>query len=147
MTRRPDGWISGQIGVRTGWFDRPDGWQGTWISSDLQTLNSGTPVYSIFTLKWFCSNTEWGQNTNRYIILGGIMNWVVLLFFGSFLVSIWWCDLVLKSGYGSVLFSHFTARIFLHLATSSCKKYIARNVYWFGVEIRLWLCPVLPLYC
>jgi len=33
-------------------------------SSDLQTLNSGIPVYSIFTHKWFCPNTEWGQNTN-----------------------------------------------------------------------------------
>jgi len=31
MTRRPDGWNSGQMGVRTGWLDRPDGWQGTWI--------------------------------------------------------------------------------------------------------------------
>jgi hypothetical protein len=35
-----------------------------WISSNLQTLNSGIPVYSIFTLKWFCPNIEWGQNTN-----------------------------------------------------------------------------------
>jgi hypothetical protein len=23
--RRPDGWNSGQMGVRTGWHDRPDG--------------------------------------------------------------------------------------------------------------------------
>jgi hypothetical protein len=68
----PDGWHSGQMGVRTGWLDRPDGWRGTWNSSDLQaelsdiTLNRGIPVYIIFILKWFCPNTEWGQNTNRW---------------------------------------------------------------------------------
>jgi hypothetical protein len=37
---------------------------GNLIFFDLETLNSGIPVYSIFTLKWFCPNTEWGQNTN-----------------------------------------------------------------------------------
>jgi hypothetical protein len=26
---RPDGWNSGQIGDRTGWYDRPDSGQGT----------------------------------------------------------------------------------------------------------------------
>jgi hypothetical protein len=41
---------------------------GNLNSSDLQTLNSGIPVYSIFTLKWFCLNTEWGQNTNTLFI-------------------------------------------------------------------------------
>jgi hypothetical protein len=48
--RRPDGWNSGQMGVRTGWHDRPDDWQGTENfcfessaeSSDI-TLNSGIP--------------------------------------------------------------------------------------------------------
>jgi hypothetical protein len=35
MTRRPDGWNSGQMGVWTGWLDRSDGWQGTWNSFDL----------------------------------------------------------------------------------------------------------------
>jgi hypothetical protein len=25
MKRRPDGWKSGQMGVRTGWHGRPDG--------------------------------------------------------------------------------------------------------------------------
>jgi len=25
MARRPDGWNSGQMGVRMGWLDRPDG--------------------------------------------------------------------------------------------------------------------------
>jgi hypothetical protein len=25
MARRPDIWNSGQMGVRTGWYDRPDG--------------------------------------------------------------------------------------------------------------------------
>jgi hypothetical protein len=29
MARRSDGWNSGQMSVRTGWYDRPDGWQGT----------------------------------------------------------------------------------------------------------------------
>jgi hypothetical protein len=37
---------------------------GNLNSSDLQTLNSGIPVYSIFTRMWFCPNTEWGQITN-----------------------------------------------------------------------------------
>jgi hypothetical protein len=54
------------------WTDgRPDGMArlsgrltGNLNSSNLQTQNSGIPVYSIFTLKWFCPNTEWGQNTN-----------------------------------------------------------------------------------
>jgi hypothetical protein len=48
------------------WTDgRPDGMArssrrltGNLNSSDLQTLNSGIPVYSIFTLKWFCPNTK-----------------------------------------------------------------------------------------
>jgi hypothetical protein len=39
---------------------------GNLNSSDLQTLNSGIHVYSIYTLKWFCPNTEWGQNTNNW---------------------------------------------------------------------------------
>jgi hypothetical protein len=38
---------------------------GNLNSSDLQTLNNGIHVYNIFTLNWFCSNTEWGQNTNK----------------------------------------------------------------------------------
>jgi hypothetical protein len=50
------------------WTDeRPDGMArssgrltGNLNSSDLQTLNSGIPGYSIFTLKWFCPKTEWG---------------------------------------------------------------------------------------
>jgi hypothetical protein len=59
--------------VRTGWLDHPDSWQGTWNSSNLQaesfdiTLNSGIPIYNIFTHKWFCPNTEWGQNTNSLV--------------------------------------------------------------------------------
>jgi hypothetical protein len=55
-TRRPDGWNSGQMGVRTGWHDCPDGWQGIEIfdlsrsrKSSESALNSGIPVYSIFT--------------------------------------------------------------------------------------------------
>jgi hypothetical protein len=69
--RCPDVWKSRQTGFRTGWLDRPNGWQGTWNSSDLQaessdiTLNSGIPIHSIFLLKWFCPNTEYGQNTNK----------------------------------------------------------------------------------
>jgi hypothetical protein len=50
MARRPDGWNRGQMGVRTGWHDHPDGWQGTENfclegsseSFDI-TLNSGIP--------------------------------------------------------------------------------------------------------
>jgi hypothetical protein len=53
---RPDGWNSGQMCVQTGWLDRPDGWQGTEIfdlslstKSSESALNSGIPVYSIYT--------------------------------------------------------------------------------------------------
>jgi hypothetical protein len=53
MTRRPDGWNSGQMGVRTGWLNRLDDWQGTWISSDLLTLNSGIPVTASLHLSDF----------------------------------------------------------------------------------------------
>jgi hypothetical protein len=50
IARRPDGWNSGQMGVRMGWHNRPDGWQGTKKfclessaeSSDI-TLNCGIP--------------------------------------------------------------------------------------------------------
>jgi hypothetical protein len=50
MVHRPDGWNSGQMGVQTGWHDRPDCWQETENlclkssaeSSDI-TLNSGIP--------------------------------------------------------------------------------------------------------
>jgi hypothetical protein len=34
MAHCPNGWNSGQMSVRTGRHDRPDGWQGT-DSSDL----------------------------------------------------------------------------------------------------------------
>jgi hypothetical protein len=50
MTRRPDGWISRQMGVRMA--DRE-----LWNSSDF-TLKSGIPVCCIITHKWFCPNTE-----------------------------------------------------------------------------------------
>jgi hypothetical protein len=48
------------------WIDgRPDGMARSsgrltrnLNSSDLQTLNSGIPIYNIFTLKLFCPNTE-----------------------------------------------------------------------------------------
>jgi hypothetical protein len=33
--------------------------------SSENALTSGISVYSIFTHKWFCPNTEWGQNTNK----------------------------------------------------------------------------------
>jgi hypothetical protein len=33
--------------------------------SSENALTSGIPVYSIFTHKWFCPNTEWGQTTNN----------------------------------------------------------------------------------
>jgi hypothetical protein len=55
-----DRWASGRDGLIIRTADRE-----LWISSDLQTLNSGIPVYNIFTLKWFCPNTEWDQNTNK----------------------------------------------------------------------------------
>jgi hypothetical protein len=58
MSRHPDGWNSGQMGVRTGCLDRPDGWQGIEIynlshssKSSKSALNSGISFYSIFTHK------------------------------------------------------------------------------------------------
>jgi hypothetical protein len=65
---------AGLSSIRTGWHVvwtdvTVDRWAsgrltGNLNSSDLQTLNSGILVYNIFTLKCFCPNTEWGQNTN-----------------------------------------------------------------------------------
>jgi hypothetical protein len=50
MACHPDGWNSGQIGVWTGWHDRPNDWQGTEnfclessVESSNITLNSGIP--------------------------------------------------------------------------------------------------------
>jgi len=58
------GWMnSRQMSVRTGWVDRPDGWQGIEnfclecsAESSENALNSGIPVYSIFTHMWFYPN-------------------------------------------------------------------------------------------
>jgi hypothetical protein len=70
-TRRPDGWNSRQMGVRTGWHfirtaDRESEIFYLFRSAESSenALTSEIPVYSIFTHKWFCPNTEWGQNTN-----------------------------------------------------------------------------------
>jgi len=38
MACRSDVWNSGQMGVRTGWLDRSDGWQGTEIFTELSLL-------------------------------------------------------------------------------------------------------------
>jgi hypothetical protein len=72
-TRRPDGWTSGQMGIRTGrhvvWTaDRETEIFYLFRSAESSenALTSGIHVYNIFTHKWFCPNTEWGQNTNNY---------------------------------------------------------------------------------
>jgi hypothetical protein len=57
MTRRPEGWISRQMGVRTGWHIIQTADRELWNSSDF-TLKSGIPVCHIITHKWFCPNTE-----------------------------------------------------------------------------------------
>jgi hypothetical protein len=71
-TLRSYGWNSGQMGVRTGWHvvqttDRESEifyfFRST--ESSENALTSGIPVYNIFTLKLFCPNTKWGQNTNK----------------------------------------------------------------------------------
>jgi hypothetical protein len=51
------------MGVWMGWHIVWTADRELWNSSDF-TLNSGIPVCSILTYKWFCPNTEWGQNTN-----------------------------------------------------------------------------------
>jgi hypothetical protein len=74
---------AGLSGVRSGWTRRPDGWNSGQMSSGRlignlkssifftvqsllkNALTSGIPVYSVFTYKWFCQNTKWGQNTNK----------------------------------------------------------------------------------
>jgi hypothetical protein len=50
MTHHLDGWNSGHVGVRTRLLDRPDGWQGTWNSSDLQaeSIDITLKVESLF---------------------------------------------------------------------------------------------------
>jgi hypothetical protein len=73
MVRRPHGWNSGQMGVQTGWYDRPDGWQGTKNfclessaeSSDI-TLNSGIPdkTASLQTSDFVQTQNE-ANNTNN----------------------------------------------------------------------------------
>jgi hypothetical protein len=70
-THRPNGWNNGQMGVRTGW---PFVWTADKefeifylfhsAESSENALTSGISIYSIFTHKGFCPNTEWGQNTN-----------------------------------------------------------------------------------
>jgi len=63
MTRRLDGWNSGQMGVRTGWHivwtanREPESFYLLRSAeSSENALNSGIPVYNIFTHKWFCPN-------------------------------------------------------------------------------------------
>jgi len=72
-TRRPDWWNSGQMDVRTGWYvvwtaDKESKIFYLFRSAEFSenALTSGIHVYNIFTHKWFCPNTEWGQNTNTY---------------------------------------------------------------------------------
>jgi hypothetical protein len=69
---RPNGWNSGQMGVRMGWHVVRTAHRESEIfylfccaESSENTLTSGIPIYSIFTHKWFCPNTKWGQNTNK----------------------------------------------------------------------------------
>jgi len=71
-TRRPDEWNSWQMGVLDGRHvvqtaDRESKIFYLFRSaeSSVNALTSGNPVYNIFTHKWFCPNTEWGQNTNK----------------------------------------------------------------------------------
>jgi hypothetical protein len=71
-TCRSDGWNSGQMGVRMGWHVVRTADKESEIfyllrsaESSENDLSSGIPIYRIFTHKWFCPNTEWGQNTNR----------------------------------------------------------------------------------
>jgi hypothetical protein len=73
---RPDGWNSRQMDLRTGWHvvrtaDRESEIFYLFRSAEFSenALTSGIPVYSVFTHKWFCPNTEWGQNTNTNIVL------------------------------------------------------------------------------
>jgi len=54
-SRRMEQWTDG----RPDGMARSFGWlTGNLNSSNLQTLNSGIPVYNIFTLKLFCPNTK-----------------------------------------------------------------------------------------
>jgi hypothetical protein len=71
-TCHSNGWNSGQMDVRTGWHvvwtaDRESEifYLFRNAESSENALTSGIPVYSIFTHKWFCPNTECGQNTNN----------------------------------------------------------------------------------
>jgi hypothetical protein len=56
---RPD-WMARSSGRLTGNL------KFFWLAgrNDWHHSESGIPVYRIFTLKWFCQNTEWDQNTN-----------------------------------------------------------------------------------
>jgi hypothetical protein len=49
MARRPDGWNNGQMGVRTGWLDCPDDWQGAEIFAVQSLLRVLWIVESLFT--------------------------------------------------------------------------------------------------
>jgi hypothetical protein len=76
----PDGWNSGQMGVRTGWHVVRMADKESEIfyllrsaESSENALSSGIIVYNIFTHKWFCPNTEWGQNTNRRETIGNFI--------------------------------------------------------------------------
>jgi hypothetical protein len=62
-----DRWVSGQDNTSSGWltgnlkssiFFRS-------AESSKNALTSGISIYSMFTHKWFCPNTEWCQNTNK----------------------------------------------------------------------------------
>jgi len=81
MTHSPNGWSSRQMGVRTGWHIVGTADRELWNSSEF-TLNSGIPVCSILTYKWFCPNTEWGQNTNTSILNSWLLHAYRPLFIG-----------------------------------------------------------------
>jgi hypothetical protein len=71
-THRPCLWNNGQMDVRMGWHvvrtaDRESEifYHFRSAGSFENALTSWIPVYSFFIHKWFCPNTEWGQNTNN----------------------------------------------------------------------------------
>jgi hypothetical protein len=119
MTRRPDGWNSGQMGVQTGWLDRPDGWQGTWI---LLTCRLWI-VKSLCTTSLHLSDFVQTQNEAKILTidLQKLISCPQFFFFFFFFFLIWPFPTL-----------HFLFHLCLRRQLSSHDSWIASNIHLRG---------------
>jgi hypothetical protein len=142
MTRRPDGWNSGQMSVRTRWLDRPDGWQGTWI---LLTYRLWI-VESLFTASLHLSDFVQTQNEAK-ILTATIFSCKFML---SDFMSFWFLIVLLQFNYWDdswisiviyeymwwfeiVSFNWLPGFLFIKVLYIHCVSFFG-YIWWFGLN-------------